>query len=162
MTTTVKEKEEISVEEVHRRVAILRRFKELLTQQRDRFREYLEVLDKQKDVIETGNAEDLIAHVEMEEKIVSDIFSIQKVLDPMEALYTTSFPHKEDEVPDLKSALENLKNEAVARTERNKDLLSKRMEEIRSEIKTMRGNPYVARHSVYGGDDSASLIDIKG
>lgn len=45
----------ISPEEFNQRVAILKRFRTLLTEQRDRFRSYLEVLDKQKDVIETGS-----------------------------------------------------------------------------------------------------------
>jgi hypothetical protein len=36
------------------------------------------------------------------------------------------------------------------------------MTELRSEIKSLRGNPYAARRSIYGGEGSASLIDIKG
>ncbi|MDR2028598.1 MAG: flagellar protein FlgN [Treponema sp.] len=180
MAAALAEKAEqgISPEEVIRRVAVLKRFRELLKAQRDRFREYLEVLDKQKDVIEQGKAEDLISHVELEEKIVADIFSIQKVIDPLEDMYRSFYPdgaahgaarpqgpgllRDGSDVPDLKSALEGLKREAVIRSERNKELLSKRMAELRSEIKSLRGNPYAARRSVYGGEDSASLIDIKG
>jgi hypothetical protein len=155
--------EPVSSEEVMRRVAVLKRFRELLTQQRDRFRNYLEVLDKQRDVIETGSAEELISHVEMEEKIVADIFSIQKVIDPLEDMYRAAYPEREAaDVAGLKTALEELKTEAVVRTERNKDLLSKRMTEIRTEIKTLRGNPYAARPSVYAETESASLIDLKG
>ncbi|GHU80381.1 hypothetical protein FACS189468_0060 [Spirochaetia bacterium] len=163
--------EAIDPQEVKRRVAVLKRFRELLTQQRDRFRQYLEVLDKQKEVIEGGSAEDLISHVELEETIVADIFSIQKVIDPLEDMYRASFPPgpvpdgnlpENREVPSLKAVLEDLKTEAVARSERNKELLSKRMAEIRSEIKSLRGNPYIARPSVYAGEGSASLVDIKG
>jgi hypothetical protein len=177
MAAALAEKAEprVSPEEVTRRVAILKRFRELLKAQRDRFREYLEVLDKQKDLIEQGGTEDLISHVELEEKIVADIFSIQKVIDPLEDMYRSfapealktghpqgDLPRKDSDIPDLKSALEGLKREAVVRAERNKELLSKRMAELRSEIKSLRGNPFAPRRSVYGGDDSASLIDIKG
>jgi hypothetical protein len=153
--------EEISQEEVVQRVAILRRFKELLVQQRDRFHQYLTVLDKQKDDIENGSAEDLLAHVELEEKIVANIFSIQKVIDPLEAMYNASFPQRESDVPSLKTALQDLQTEAVTRSNRNKELLSKRMAEIRSEIKLMKGNPYARRPS-YSGENVASLVDIKG
>jgi hypothetical protein len=148
-------------EEVAQRVAILKRFKELLTQQRNRFQEYLTVLDKQKDDIENGSAEDLLSHVELEEKIVGNIFSIQKVIDPLEAMYKASFPQRENDVPSLKAALQDLQTEAAARSKRNQDLLSKRMAEIRSEIKLMKGNPYAKRPS-YSNENSASLIDIKG
>jgi hypothetical protein len=162
--------------EVRRRVAVLRRFRELLRQQRDRFAQYLEVLDKQKNVIESGSADELIAHVELEEKIVSDIFSIQKVIDPLENMYQTLLPSQETkgslpfsvpasieekEVPGLKSALEELKAEAVVRSERNRELLAKRMEELRLEMKSLRANPYALRRSVYSGE-TASLVDIKG
>jgi flagellar biosynthesis/type III secretory pathway chaperone len=154
-------KEEISSEEVAERVAILKRFRELLTQQRNKFHEYLTVLDKEKDDIENGSTEDLLTHVELEEKIVGNIFSIQKVIDPLEAMYKASFPQRESEVPSLKAALQDLQTEAATRSKRNKDLLSKRMIELRSEIKLMKGNPYAKRPS-YSGENSASLIDIKG
>jgi hypothetical protein len=174
--TAVSEKTEelvkISPDELAQRVAVLKRFKILLTQQRDRFRSYLEVLDKQKDIIETGSAEDLLAHVELEEKIVADIFSIQKVINPLEDMYRAAISTygnrgaMEDslDVPDLKSTLEDLKNEAVVRSTRNKELLSKRMVELRTEIKTLRNNPYAAagRRSMYSDSGKASLIDISG
>jgi hypothetical protein len=153
--------EELSSEEVARRVAILRRFKELLTQQRDKFHEYLTVLDKQKDVIEGGSAEDLLTHVELEEKIVGNIFAIQKVIDPLEAMYKASFPQRESDVPSLKAALQDLQIEAVSRSKRNQELLSKRMAEIRSEVKLLKGNPYGRRPS-YSSENTASLIDLKG
>jgi hypothetical protein len=163
---------EISPEEVVRRVAVLKRFRELLSAQRDRFREYLEVLDRQKDVIEQGNPDELTAHVEMEAQIVADIFSIQKVIDPLEDMYRAAYPltaanrlagsPDTAEIPSLKSALDGLKIEAAARMERNKDLLSRRMTEIRSEIKTLRKNPYTRGRSVYGNSAAPSLIDING
>ncbi len=149
-------------EEIQHRVAVLRRFRELLVRQRDRFRDYLEVLDKQKDVISTGDADALISHVELEEKIVADIYAIQKVVDPLEDLYRAAYPDKESEVPSLKTALKELQSEALARSERNRELLSTRMNEIRGEIRTLRGNPFATRRSVYANEGSASLIDLKG
>jgi cell division protein FtsB len=167
----------IGPEELRQRVAVLKRFRTLLSQQRDRFRAYLEELDKQKDIIEEGSPEELLAHVELEEKIVADIFSIQKVINPLEDMYHASFsgfaPSRDfgkavnqhaGDVPDLKSALEDLKKEAVLRSTRNKELLSRRMAELRSEIKTLRSNPYAAsaKRSSFSGIAAASLVDIDG
>lgn len=164
--------EDIDSAEFAQRVAVLHRFKTLLTQQRDRFRNYLELLDKQQNVIESGSAEDLLAYVEIEEKIVTDIFSIQKVIDPLEEMYyaiSNQNPIKadsrtSDEVPSLKASLERLKGEAVIRSTKNKELLSKRMVELRSEIKTLRNNPYAMsnRRSNFTGTNTASMIDIHG
>ncbi|MDR2143858.1 MAG: flagellar biosynthesis protein FlgN [Treponema sp.] len=173
---TANTKTDLDPVEVRRRVAVLKRFRELLRQQRDRFAEYLEVLDKQKNVIESGSADELIAHVELEEKIVSDIFSIQKVIDPLEDMYQSLLPAKstkghipvladtvtaEEEKEGLKSVLEELKAEAVIRSERNRELLAKRMAELRLEMNSIRANPYALRRSVYSGE-IASLVDIKG
>ena len=179
----------ISSGELERRVAILKRFRELLSQQRNHFQQYLNVLDKQKDVIEKGNPDDLIVHVELEEKIINDIFAIQKVIDPLEEMYQAHFsaskentfqrnhsgtgknntatagiselPGVDREVPSLRSALEELRSEAVIRSERNRELLAKRMEELRQEMKTLRANPYAIHRSAFS-QDSASLVDIKG
>jgi len=178
-TTTVSEG--IDAAELAQRVAVIKRFKTLLTQQRDRFRSYLDLLDKQQGVIESGSAEDLLTYVEIEERIVSDIFSIQKVIDPLEEMYYSisagstikgpmgtenpaSSADNRDEVPSLKTSLEKLKSEAVIRSTKNKELLSKRILELRSEIKALRNNPYGAggRRPGFGEINTASLVDIKG
>ena len=176
IATTAIENSDISPEELAQRVAVLRRFKTLLTQQRDRFRSYLDMLDKQQQIIENGNTDALLACVDLEEKIVADIFSIQKVIDPLEDMYHTVVSgfspgqaastalQADDEVPGLKAALEDLKSEAVIRSSRNKEMLSRRMVELRQEIKSLRDNPYAAksRGSVYASGGTASLVDIQG
>lgn len=171
---------EIDSAELAQRVAVLKRFKILLTQQRDRFRSYLDLLDKQQDVIESGSAEDLLSYVEIEEKIVADIYSIQKVIDPLEEMYNTVISgqsplkansridivadNNHDEVPSLKASLEKLQSEAVIRSAKNKELLSKRMVELRSEITALRNNPYAAsnRRSSFGSANTTSTINLKG
>jgi hypothetical protein len=157
---------QLSQEEFGRRVAILKRFRALLVEQRDRFRAYLAELDRQKDVIETGSAEQLIAHVEFEEKIVADIFAIQKVIDPLDEMYRAAGgrPGKTDEVTDLKSALEGLKKEAAARSSRNQGILSRRMAEIREEIESLRVNPSRpgGAYSVKNRPAAPAFIDISG
>ena len=148
--------------ELDRRVAVLKRFKELLASQRDRFRDYLTVLDKQNEVIRKGDADALVSHVELEEKIVADIFAIQKVVEPLDDLYRVAWPDKESEVPRLKQALAELKAEAVSRSERNRSLLSERMEGIRTEMRNLRNNPFAKRRSVYADSGEAIHVDVKG
>ena len=154
----------LSSSELSQRVALIKRFKELLKAQRERLRVYLDSLDRQKDIIQGGTTDDLIRHVELEENIITDIFSIQKVIDPLEKMYHSvkqEVPLSEGrEVSGLKETLENLKAEAVVRSERNKELLSKRMIEIRSEIKSLRNNPYNRRRSEPAA--APTQVDIRG
>ena len=160
-----KKGKDISPSELSQRVAVIKRFRELLRAQRDRFEVYLNTLDKQKDVIKRGNADELLRHVELEEKIVEDIFSIQKVIDPMEEMYrrgssVSGLAEKDDEVSGLKDALEGLKSEAAIRSAKNKDLLTKRMAEVRSEIKSLKSNAYTRRR--FDSGPAPSLVDLKG
>jgi hypothetical protein len=174
-----KRKTEISESELAQRVAVIKRFKELLVQQRERFRSYLAVLDKQQLLIGYGSADEITAHVELEEQIVADIFSIQKVIAPLEIMYNAAGAAADNaaaadlsdlgtfitinDVPELQATLEDLKNQAAVRSGRNRDLLSRRMEEISSSLQTIKNNPFLskARFSMYQNATPAT-IDIMG
>jgi DNA repair exonuclease SbcCD ATPase subunit len=162
----------VGSEELSQRIAALKRFREMLQAQRDRFREYLAVLDKEQDVIARGDTEALLSYVELEEHIVKDIFNIQKVIDPLERLCRDlaapgggakgAQAEEGTELGGLKAAVEQLKDEAAANAARNRELLSRRMAEIRAEIKDLRGNPYAARQSVYADSGRPLMIDLEG
>ena len=101
---------EITQEELNERVALLRRFRSLLEEQRGKFREYLTVLEKQQDSITTENPESLLAHTELEQQVVKNIANLQKVIVPMAKLYNskagTNNPAAEDaEVAKLQNEL---------------------------------------------------------
>jgi hypothetical protein len=156
-------------EELDQRIAALTRFRELLRAQRDRFREYLAVLDKQQDVIARGDTEALLSYVDLEEQLLKDIFNIQKVAGPLEDLCRglsaadRGAPAGEEAgIRGLKATVERLREEAAANTARNRGLLARRMTEIRSEIKGLRGNPYAARRSVYADGGAPRMIDVEG
>ena len=163
----------VNAEELDQRIATLRRFREMLQAQRDRFRDYLAVLDKQQDRIVGDDTEGFLSYVELEEHIVKDIFNIQKVIDPLERLYrdlaasggaadTGAHAEEEAELGSLKAAVERLGNEAAANTARNREILARRITEIRSEIRSLRGNPYAARQSIYADSGAPLMIDLEG
>jgi hypothetical protein len=162
---------EISTEELRKRVAIVKRFRELLIAQRERFSAYLETIEKQKDIIETGNADDILTYVEMEEKMVSDIFSIQKVIVPLESQYRsqiethsveTSGVVSAPDIPEIQNALERIRVETNNKLKQNRNLLEKRMNEFREELKLIRNNPYIKQRSSFTNTEEASFLDMKG
>lgn len=157
---------ELSPEELKKRVAIVKRFRELLIAQRERFSVYLETLEKQKSIVENGNAEDILAYVEMEEKMVSDIFSIQKVIVPLETQYRSHVGvvgvASGSDIPEIQTALERLRAEANNKVEQNRSLLEKRLNEFREELKLLRNNPYIKRKGLFASTELASFLDIKG
>jgi len=156
----------ISQTELTQRVAILKRFKELLRQQRERFRNYLALLENQEAVIGSGSGEAILAHVELEEQIVTDIFSIQKVINPLEDMYRAITPNNlaDDEISILKTSLEDMKVQVQTQSAKNRELLSVRMASIRTEMDTLKEHPILQnmQRSVYGNTVTASLIDVQG
>ena len=161
---TASEVSAISEDELAQRVAILKRFRELLVQQRERFQRYLVTLEKQQAVIETGSSGELADYIEQEEQIIADIFSIQKVIDPLEEMYNATVPASSaGDVPVLKTALKELKDQVAARSAQNRELLSLRMDVLRSEIIELRNNPLAnAARSAFSHSGTASIIDIEG
>jgi len=154
------------VGELEKRKALLLRLRGLLLDQRGKFERYLDVLDHEKGDIESGDVDRLVAHVEIEEAIVSEIFTFQKAIDPLEDLYraalgTAMTDQGWHEVHGLRDSLQDLKKEVLKRNEENRGLLKARMEVLRCEVLALR-RPLAMRHPSYGGADSGSMLDIRG
>ena len=147
--------------EVQKRVAMLHRLRELLLDQRGKFENYLKVLDHEKGDIENGDVDRLVAHVEIEEAIVSEIFTFQKAIDPLEDLMRSALPPGDTgwtDVGSLKDSLQDLKTEVLKRNEENRSLLRARMDVIRSQVMALR-KPLGPRR-VYAEREVGSLVDL--
>ena len=101
--------------EIAERVAVLKRFRTLLEEQRLKFREYLTVLEKQEKSIADENSDAVLRHTELEESIIAEIFTIQKVIDPLEYMYTNICRNTEhSDIPHLKTDLDDLQKRVLA------------------------------------------------
>ncbi len=130
------------MEQVEQRIAILRRLREMLSRQREKFSAYLKLLEGEESSIRGGESERLLAQVEMEQSIIAEIFTLKKVIAPLESLYQAAYPTgAEQSIPRLKSTLEAMGTEIAAHHARNRQLLKERMEEMRREIDTLRSWP---------------------
>ena len=154
--------EEISAQELEERVALLKKFRSLLQQQRDKFREYLTVLEKQENSITTENADALLAHTELEQQVVSNIMNLQKVIVPMSDLYKErGGDQKEASITSLQNDLSDLQDKVLAQNKKNRDLLRSHIASIRTQISSFR-NPYKSRRSIYAeksGTGSVVMVE---
>ena len=158
---------ELSQEELNERVAILKNFKNLLEQQRGKFKEYLNVLEKQQDSISAENPESLIAHTELEQQVVKNIANLQKVIIPMTRMYkavsvsSNSISSADEEsIKNLQAELGELQQKVLKQNEINRDLLRDHIENIRTQIQNFK-NPYRNAKSVYAQKQPvAALVEI--
>ena len=147
--------ENLSNEELEERVAILKRFRFLLEQQRNKFKEYLNVLEKQQNSIDEEDSEALIKHSELEQQIVKNISNLQKVIVPMNKMYTAinnnnsvSSSENESDITQIQLELSALQQKVIKQNEINRDLLRVHLEKIKMQIANFN-NPYKTSKSVY-------------
>ncbi len=157
----------ISKEELDERKAILRRFRTLLEEQRNKFREYLNVLEKQQNSIATENAENLLTHTEIEKQVVSNLTNLQKVIVPMTKMYNTingkMDVQDDEEILKIQGELSDLKSKVLKQNEINQELLRVHVDILRKQINNFK-NPYKNNRSVYANAQShkiATLVQVE-
>ncbi|MBP5284081.1 MAG: flagellar export chaperone FlgN [Treponema sp.] len=157
----------LTQEQLDERIAILKRFRTLLQQQRNKFQEYLNVLEKQQDKIECDDGDAIIAHAELETQIVANIASLQKVIAPMQDMYNAvavgpGIPVADGmSVEKMQAELASLQQKVLIQNERNRSLLRAHITQIRGQLAGMNAmNPYRGRTSVYAerGAVSSSVV----
>ena len=146
--------------EIAERVAVLKRFRSLLEQQRLKFREYLTVLEKQEKSICDENTDAVLQHTELEESIIAEIFTIQKVIDPLEYMYTNICKNEHSDIPHLKTDLDDLQKRVLAQNKKNRELLRTHITGLRQQIASLK-RPYAHKESIYAGTArTAALVDL--
>lgn len=157
---------QLSQEELDERIAILKRYRTLLEQQRNRFQEYLSVLEKQSEAISGNNAEHASVHAQIEDQLVSQLAHLQKVISPMEKLYEekhvsstvfSSGAFEADPIPELKNELNRLKERVLMQNQLNREMLQERLIETKPVVQNFR-NPYSKTRSVYAHQEQAAQL----
>ncbi len=151
----------LTQEQIDERVCILKRLKELLAQQRNKFQEYLLVLEKQEFSINEGDTDKLTVHTQLEENILNNIKSLQKVITPMEDMYRQTHENDKD-IPVLKADLTILQEKVLAQNEKNRTKLTSSLAVVRTKLNNFN-NPYKKAKSVYTKNSvTATMISIEG
>lgn len=154
---------EISQQELEERVALLRRFRTLLEQQRQKFQDYLNVLEKQQDSITNENAENLLAHTELEQQVVKNIANLQKVIVPMAKMYNNSKGlskvQEDAEISKIQNDLADLQSKVLKQNEINRDLLRLHIAQVKTQIAGLK-NPYKNNRSVYAAAQPQKIATL--
>ena len=156
----------ISEEEVHERAALLRRFKSLLEEKRKKFREYLNALEELEKTIAVRDTERIEQQSILGEAIVGEIYTIQKVIDPIEAMYRdmgsakASAADEERVIPELQADLSKLQCDIEKQNKRNRSLLKSAMGQLRGEIARLK-KPYARKNVFATESDSATVVDMR-
>ena len=130
--------------------SIVKRLREMLQRQREKFHSYLAILEQQERDIEEGD-------VELEQAVIAEIFTLKKVIAPLEDLYQAAYPEPEPTIPPLALTLEKMGAQVIARNTRNRAMLKDSMDALREEIGSLRAWP---RASSPFAEVVPSFVDI--
>lgn len=142
----------LSKSEIEERTQMLRKFRQALVRQRERFRRYLELLESGS---HPDGADEI--RVDMEKSIVREIATFEQVIEPLEVMYREHDPEASADIPNLRAALQRTRNEVVRRTELNRDILRQQIDTLRREISGLR---IMRRHSRLYSAAPPTTIDI--
>lgn len=153
----------LSAKELKQRVNLIKRVKETLKLQRDKFFQYLNLLEHEKTSLETGHLDKLEAQVALEDSLVQEIVSVQRVLDPLESMAREAGAwHEEPEVEVLKENLVHLQAQVLEKNRENRQLLSARRDRLGEEIvKLGRKKAPGTLYRPSGADLTPSLVDVR-
>jgi len=144
--------------DMEERVNILKKLRENLLKQKEKFITYLDILEKEEESINEGNIDKLEVQIHIEEEIVDEITNFEKVINPLDDLYKKTYPVKEKSIPKLKYSLENIRKTVLKKNKRNRVLLREKMENVRHEIKSLKVKKDIS--SPYADIGVPTLVDI--
>ena len=118
-------------------------------------------MEQQEKSISDENTDGVLQHTELEESIIAEIFTIQKVIDPLEYMYTNICKNTDhSDIPHLKTDLDDLQKRVLAQNKKNRELLETHITGLRQQIASLK-RPYAHKESIYAGTArTAALIDL--
>lgn len=160
----------LSSGEISQRISILKRFKKLLEQQREKFQQYLQVLEAQELSIDDENVENIVEHAQLGQSIISEIASIKKVIDPLESMYKTvhtqglSLDNTDDtvlsiETEKLKADLQSLQQNILIQNKKNRDKLKTHVIDLRQQMASMQRISH--GKNIFSAEGTASIVDVE-
>jgi hypothetical protein len=128
------------------------RRKELLEAEYAQFREYLAMLEKQRQAIETGNTEAALAYCDLEAQILNTIADYRKI--------TPLTEDNEAEIPKLLIDLRQLQANVEISNAQNRELLKTQLADTQARLDALK-NPYRNTRSIYANSAGGATVQIE-
>ncbi|HEC62665.1 MAG TPA: hypothetical protein ENI27_10510 [bacterium] len=149
----------MTAERTDERVQILKSLRAYLLRQRAKFNDYLNILAREKYAVLSEDTDKMREHLELEQSIVSEIYNLQRVIDPLKDLHRQRYPERETGIRDLENSLENIKEKALAHNKNVRELILSRQKVLSRRLESLR--PHRQARSPYADIGVPTLVDIR-
>lgn len=139
---------------------IARQIRTNLMKQREKLRDYLKVLEFQKEDIVEEDADKLIEHIRLESEVIDELNSLKKIMTPLEEMYMASPYKKETDLFTLKDTIQNLSQRVTGISDDNKKLLDDIIEKQKLKLKNVSRRKGFT-NTVYA-TSQPNLLDVRG
>lgn len=151
----------LSTNELEERVAVIKRFKSLLQEQRDKFYEYLLILEKQEAEIRKENLESMQEYDRIGDAIIKNILDIQKVIEPIEAICKeTKYEIWNADIGRLQEDLRSLQVAVLKQNKNNCNIIEERMFAIDEEVLKLKYKNIYPKNIYVKDRDVANYVDV--
>ncbi len=139
---------------------IAKKIRENLLEQKDKLEKYLTILEAETGDIKVQDPDKLTFHIGIEKDIINDLSQLKVILEPLEAMYTTSPLKKDMSLSGLKATIDKLSKDVSEKSLVNRDNLQVVLENLKSNIKTVRSRSgYTNKAYATAG---SGMLDING
>lgn len=145
--------------ELDQRIAILRRYRKMLELQRQRFQDYLTLLDVREQAVKESAYEKLEDYAVQEQQVIKGILAVQKCIKPLAELYKKVVPEGAPEIDELSRRLKSLHKKVLARNEESRDILKVQADLLKAELNKIQTKG--KRSSLYNVPEPR-ILDIQG
>jgi len=152
---------ELSTSELKERLAVIKRFKALLQEQRDKFYEYLLILEKQEVEIRKENLTSMQEYEAIGDAIIKNIINIQKVIEPIEAIYKkTKHEIWNADIGRLQEDLRKLQEAVLRQNKNNCNIIEERMFAIEEDMLKLKYKNNYPKSIYAKNGDVANYVDV--
>ena len=105
-----------------------------LVKQKEKLESYLKILDTENEDIINNDADKLIAHINLEKDVISDLTSLKIILEPLEKMYMESPYKKDDNLLNLRKSIDLLSGKVTQKSEINMEKLNIQLTKIKADL----------------------------
>ncbi len=138
---------------------IAKKIRKTLFEQKAKLEDYINLLEKEETDIINKDPDKLIAHIDLEKNILTDLSMLKKVINPLQIIYFNSPYKKDNSIIDLKNSIDKLTNQIKVKSNKNKEKLEFSLNQVKTELKGIRKKGIT--NSSYSNVESR-LVDICG
>lgn len=138
---------------------IAKKIRSCLLAQREKLEEYMVILDKEQEDLLVKNPDKLIAHIEIEKNILSELEALKKIVNPLETMYFNS-PYKKDmSLVDMRQHITLLSDQINEKANKNKEKLETIIVKVKADLKNISKTGITK--TAYKAPES-TLVDVCG